>query len=301
MTGDTYGATALCRPDGANGTGGSSGLDGSSGTDGSSGGGPDYAWYVLDETQGSTAHDSSPNHFDITNLTGVTWDQGAHFNESGCGFTTVTSDYRKVPLTVSAWLTPNRRTDSPNGHAVQPYPGNALSDDIPGVGGYALGLNIWPTGSALAFLGLSDCSDVAVCAARSTQNAQDAHGGPSCTSAATCNQGFVAGDEYFVVGAIGPVGDGGALSSASVYVNGALFDQTTAFMASNQTAPPLYLGCANLDTTYGTTRFFDGRIRDVRVYKRQLGADEVQQLHLDGPTLQAPVLADAGISDAAAD
>jgi hypothetical protein len=261
---------------------------------------PDYVWYVLDETQGSTAHDSSPNHFDITNLTGVTWSEGANFNGSGCGSTTVTPAYRSLPLTVSAWLTPNMRTDAPNTHAIQPYPQNALSDDIPGVGGYSLGLNVWSKGSALAFQGLSDCS-VGLCAARSTQNTQDADGGPSCTSAANCNQGFVAGNQYFVAVSIGPVGDGSAQAPASVYVNGDIFDQTTAGVESARSAPPIYLGCVNGDTGYGTARLFDGRIRDVRVYKRQLAADEVQQMYLNGPTLQAPAQADAGSSDAASD
>src|ERR1700678_4691386 len=41
---------------------------------------PHFIWYILDETSGVTAHDSSPNHYDMTNLTGVAWDHGAIFD-----------------------------------------------------------------------------------------------------------------------------------------------------------------------------------------------------------------------------
>src|SRR5579872_4724210 len=34
---------------------------------------PDFIWYVLDETTGTTAKDSSSHHYDVTNLTGTTW------------------------------------------------------------------------------------------------------------------------------------------------------------------------------------------------------------------------------------
>ena len=54
-----------------------------------------------------------------------------------------------------------------------------------------------------------------------------------------------------------------------------------------------YLGAAldrkhNDDPDYGTKRFYDGRIRDVRVYQRELGAAEVARLNTNGPTLHAP-------------
>jgi hypothetical protein len=264
---------------------------------------PDYFWYVLDETQGATAHDSTSHRFDITNLASVTWNQGANFDGmNGGGYTNVDSAFRSPPITFSAWLTPSLRADSPTGYALKPYPANALSGDIPGVGGYALGLNVWSAGSALSVEAVDTCHGAgALCVAGTTQNAQDVDGGPSCLSASSCNQGFVAGAEHFVLVAIAPVADGGTESAAVVYVDGVLFDQTTAVTFPSDSTASLYLGSCNLDTGYGTSRIFDGRIRDVRAYKRQLGAAEVQQLYVNGPAVSAPAQPDAGSSDAAAD
>ena len=264
---------------------------------------PDYFWYVLDEAQGTTAHDSTAHHFDITNLAGVTWNEGAHFDGmSGGGDTNLDSAFRGPPISISAWLTPNLRADAPNGFALGPYPANALSGDIPGIGGYALGLNVWSTGSALSVEAVDTCYGTgALCVAGSTQNARDIDGGPSCLTASSCDQGFVAGAEHFVLVSIAPASDGGAASEAVVYVDGALFDQTTAVVFPTESTAPLYLGSCNLDTGYGTSRVFDGRVRDVRAYKRQLDAAEVQQLYVNGPTLHAPPRPDAGSSDAAAD
>jgi hypothetical protein len=79
-------------------------------------------------------------------------------------------------------------------------------------------------------------------------------------------------------------------TTGQVYINGALFDQDGAGVAVANSMPTLYLGCSNLDTGYGTTRFFDGRARDVRAYLRQLTAAEVKQLYVSGPTLHAPAM-----------
>jgi hypothetical protein len=193
---------------------------------------------------------------------------------------------------MTAWLTPTLRTDMPNMWAFKPYPPNALSDDIPAVGGYGFGLNVWSTGSALAVEELFDCG-ANICGAATTLNGRDA--GSSCKTATSCSEGFVASMERFVVVAITLTGPGA--STASVYVDGVLFDQVGAVVPPTDPAPPLHLGRHNLDTQYGTERVFAGRIRDVRVYKRTLGAPEVKKLFENGPTLQAPGNADAG-SDA---
>src|ERR1700683_4301869 len=102
----------------------------------------------------------------------------------------------------------------------------------------------------------------------------------ACTRASSCNQGFVAGLEYFVAVTIGEPDAG--TSPAEVYVNGVQFDQTTASVPKSNAQAPLYLGYANPDTNYGSERFFKGRIRDVRVYERELGPAEVEQLFLNG-------------------
>jgi hypothetical protein len=265
---------------------------------------PDFAWYVLDETQGTTAADSSPHHYDITNLSNVTWDQGAHFDGmNGGGNTNVAPSIRVPPITMSAWLTPTARADSTDhgGYALVPFPANALSDDIPDNGGYGMGLDVWTDGtpgSVLPAEGLDSCKNPVpnpgLCAANTSQNVADVNAGPACTSASHCDQGFVAGVEYFVVVTIAPA-DGGPLQSAQVYVNGSLFDQTTANIPSPAAQAPLYLGVCNMDIAgYGTRAVFAGRIRDARVYGRQLGADEVHQMYVNGPTLHAPPRGDAG-------
>lgn len=272
---------------------------------------PDFAWYVLDETQGTTAADSSPNHHDITNLSNVTWDEGAHFDGmNGGGYTNVDPSVRVPPITMSAWLTPTARADSTDhgGYALVPFPANALSDDIPDNGGYGIGLDVRTDGTAGSVLpaeGLDSCRypvpNPGLCAANSSQNAADVNAGPACTSASHCNQGFVAGVEYLVVVTVAPVG-GGPLQSAQVYVNGSLFDQTTADTPPSAAQAPLYLGVCNMDTAgYGTRAFFAGRMRDARVYSRQLGAAEVHQLYMNGPTLHAPPREDAGVEDAGAE
>jgi hypothetical protein len=266
---------------------------------------PDFIWYVLDETSGTTAKDSSSHHYDITNLTGVTWDHGAHFDgKTVCGSTTVGGSYRTPPVTFSAWLTPASRTDgNAVRHTLQPFPPNALSDDIPAVGGWSIGLNVWsdaPAGSALGVEMLDDCVGGGLCVASTSQNAAGADAGAdagahTCTSPSSCDQGFVGGVEVLVTLTVGPAPTSGE-PTARIYVDGKLFDSTHTAVPPANASPPLYLGCHNMDTGYGTTRFFSGRIRDVRVYERELGADEIGQLYSNGPTTKAPA-ADGGATD----
>jgi hypothetical protein len=287
-----------------------------SGTDGSADGAvdaatpvatppPDYLWYLLDETEGTTVKDSTSHHFDIVDgLSGIVWNAGgaggATFEgASTCGVTTVDGAMRSPPITMTAWLTPAERADGTLLlDALLPFPANALSDDVPGVGGYGIGLNVWGDGrggSVLGVEGVSPCTQAGLCAANATQNVAAAGTAFSCTSASSCNQGFVAGREYFVAVAVQGVGDAGApadgsaLVTAQVYVDGDLFDQDTAFIPPGEPEAPLYLGCCNLDTGYGSERFYQGRMRDVRVYKRYLGSGEIGQLFANGPATEAPV------------
>jgi hypothetical protein len=109
---------------------------------------------------------------------------------------------------------------------------------------------------------------------------------------------FLAGHEYFVVATVGSsIGDASPIT-AQVYVNGALYDQTTAAIPASAPQPTLSLGVHNGDAQYGSKRVFAGRIRDARVYRRQLDAAEVAQLFASGPTTSAPAF---GRADAASD
>jgi hypothetical protein len=92
---------------------------------------------------------------------------------------------------------------------------------------------------------------------------------------------FTAGTEYLVTIVIN------ADNTAHSYVNGALYADATAgtlVVAATQ----FWLGRHNDDTDYGTKRFFDGRMRDVRVYKSALAVTDVAGLFAAGPTTVAP-------------
>jgi hypothetical protein len=261
-------------------------LDGDSGVDSAASlptPAPDYVWYVLDETQGTTAKDSSSHHYDIANLAGVTWSEGANFDGlSGGGSVAVDSSYRTPPITISAWLTPRARADkTANSYVFQPYPTNAFGDDLPGNSGYGLGLNVWTDGTPGAALAVEDVDHCVYTGSPSTQ---------SCTADQNVGDAgvvFEAGKEYFIAAAIGAPGTGGASSVARVYVNGALFTESTASAISGGSTT-LWLGQHNDDTPYGTKRVFSGKIRDARVYKREIDAAQIAALYAAGPTTVAP-------------
>jgi hypothetical protein len=225
---------------------------------------PDFVWYLLNETSGTTAHDSSPHRFDITNLGGVVWESGASFDGTAtCGYTTVAARFRDPPVTISAWLTPVVRDDELlNEHALVPYPPSALSGDVPYLGGYGIGLDVWNGTQPGAALAIEDGINAGV--------AFHSLSGP-----------FATGAEHFV--ALAVVSD-----SASVYVDGSLFATVTASPPPSSSPTPLRLGCTNGDTAYQSKGFFKGRMRDARVYTRVVGSAEISQLYVNGPATTPP-------------
>jgi large repetitive protein len=252
----------------------SSGSDAAKAIDAPAVAAPDFIWFVLDETSGTTAKDSSSHHYDITGLTGVTWANGAQLDGTGGGGSVaVDSSYRLPPLTLSAWLKPAARADETSiVGPLQPYPSNAIGDDIPAEFGYGLGLNTWTDGTpgaALTVEGVNACVPGA-----SFPVACDL----AATSGATV---FTSGIEYLVTVTI----DTSLVAHA--YVNGAPYADATAG-ALQANATQFWLGRHNDDTSYGTKRFFDGGIRDVRVYKKVLAPSEVASLYAAGPTTVAP-------------
>jgi hypothetical protein len=215
---------------------------------------PDFAWYKLDETNGEVAHDSSTHH-DIW-LTGVSWDDGAVFDGATvCGATSFPETFRTPPVTISAWLTPAKRDDdTADAYGLTPFPPNAVSGDVPGQGGYGLGLDVWSGGAALAVeTGVS-----------------------TATGFHSIDGAYADGKRRFVVLVIDT-------ASAFVYVDGKQTTKTTENIAPSVTPTPLHLGCHNEDDGYGTKRFYKGRMRDARIYKRALEPAEVAQLFSNGP------------------
>ena len=219
---------------------------------------PDFAWYKLDETSGEQAHDSSGNHFDVW-LTNVTWDDGAIFDGSSvCGVVNVAETFRQPPVTISAWLTPSARDDeTSNAYALVPFPPDAVSGDYPNAGGYGLGLDVWTDGDAGHALSVET-------------------GVGSTIAFHSISGAFADGDRHFVALVIGS-------ADASIFVDGKQTKQTTDSIAPSVTPTPLHLGCHNDDVGYGTKRFYKGRMRDVRIYKRILDPSELAQLFSNGP------------------
>jgi hypothetical protein len=241
---------------------------------------PDFAWYLLNETGGTTAKDSTSNHYDVPGLSGVTWNAGAYFvPDGGCGWVSVDSSFRSAPLTLSGWLLPLTRSDeATTSHGEDPYPTNAFGDDDLSDYGYGIGLNVWSNGdggAALAVEGIGTCQP----------------GGPgTCLVSETPADGgamFLSGHEYFVAEVIteGSSADSGT-NMASVYVNGTLldFDRSQPLTLG---ATKFWLGCHDGDLLYGTKRIFSGRMRDIRVYKRSLEAEEIARLYTLGPATSA--------------
>lgn len=219
---------------------------------------PDFAWYLLNETSGTTAHDSTPNHYDITNLTNVAWGSGAIFDgQSSKGSTTVAAELRQAPVSFTAWLAPAARSDrSANNYSVVPFPPNAVSGDTKAHYGFGIGLNTWTDGTPGSALGVENV-------------------GYDFT-----NDGgaFTADTEYFVAATVGT-------TTAQIYVNATLVGTGTPTAPEAATPTTLRLGNHNDDTDYETKRFYKGRMRDVRVYKRVLTSSEVAQLQAAGPAL----------------
>lgn len=222
---------------------------------------PDFAWYKLDETSGNVAHDSTANHYDVT-LANVTWDMGANFvlpgggADSG-GSTNVSAGLRQAPISFTAWLAPASRPDeTSNTYAIQPYPPNAVSGDVAGQFGFGIGLNVWTDGTPGSAFSVENVGY------------QFLNGGSQ----------FMGGTQYFVAAAIDT-------ATATMYVNGQAVGTATTTAPGPSGTTPLRLGYHNEDTGYGSKRFYAGRMRDVRVYKRVLTAGEVAALYATGPAL----------------
>ncbi len=191
----------------------------------------------------------------------MTWGLGATFgvppgaSPSG-GSTTVAPGLRQAPVSFTAWLAPNARGDeTSNGYAITPFPPNAVSGDAAGAYGFGLGLNVWTDGQAGSALAAEDVG----------------YQFPNVG-----NTEFLASTEYFVAVAIDT-------SNALVYVDGQEVGQATPSTPGPAAMTTLWLGVHNGDVAYGSKRYYLGRMRDVRVYKRVLSAGDVATLYADGP------------------
>jgi hypothetical protein len=215
-------------------------------------GGLPSLWYRMNEGSGTVIHDEVGGHDAM--LTGIyAWTQEGLSFTAGAGQTSMMpAEFRTYPLTVSAWLTPGARADEgASAYGLQPFPPNAVSNDVAGVGGFGMGVNVWTDG---------------------TPGSSLRAGWANPTVAAT----FAAGTRYHVVLAYS------ASRTVSIYVDGALL-ATRGTAAADKTLGVLFVGAHNLDTGYASKRFFVGDIDDVRVYTSLLDASSIAALHDAGP------------------
>jgi len=166
-------------------------------------------------------------------------------------------------VTITAWLTPAARADEQApAYALQPYPPNAVSGDVPSLGGYALGLDVWVDGLPP---GVSSQAGLAV-----------ETGAGAAVAFHSLPGAFAPGVRHLVASVVDA-------ASATLYVDGTLFAPTTADTPPADSPTPLHLGCHNDDTGYATKRFFKGAMRDVRIYRRLLTPADIAALYGDGP------------------
>ena len=201
------------------------------------------AYWNFDEGSGTAAYDSSGNNNTLT-LYGPTWVDGVSgkalsFNGiDEYGEETGTSLMNQLPLTLSAWVRPELRTDGTD------FPNNVISNDNPGYYGNGFGVNVWSGGSQMKV----ECQD----AWRIVPGVS-----------------FNAGLWYYVT----VVYTSGNVQS---YVNGALVDSFNYTQASFTGDNIIRIGKHNDDVGYGTARFFKGTIDDVGIYNVALSQQEIQ-------------------------
>jgi hypothetical protein len=216
-------------------------------------GGVPAIWYRTDETSGTILHDSGLQGADAS-LTGTFAFTGTGVSFPAAAGYAMTAPlpgvFRTYPLTISVWARPAPRSDeTANTFALLPFPPDAVSNDVPGFGGAGVGVDVWTDGvpGSHAYV----------------DSGGDYEGAP-----------FVANQRYHLVA----VYDG---TQASLYVDGALATGLTT-TALDGAAANLFVGAHNLDTGYGSKRFFVGELSDVRVFTAALSAQDVAQLHALG-------------------
>jgi len=206
------------------------------------------AYWKFDEGSGTIAADSSGNVNTTTLENNPAWVDGKSgkalsFDGAGnCIFKAMnTSVMTHIPLTLSAWVKPNLRTDGTD------FPSNVISNDLPGHSGYGFGVNVWSDGSQMKL----ECPG----------------GGWRIIPGVNFSAGIW---NYVAV-----VYTKGNVKS---YVNGQLVDdfsysQTVDVSSHNY----VWIGLHNQDySTYGTRRYFSGTIDEVRIYNITLTQQEIQ-------------------------
>jgi hypothetical protein len=218
---------------------------------------PDLAWWKLDETSGSTATDSIGSY--TIPVVGATWDRGLICSGdgiNGIAAASVPTRWRQPSFSVSIWITPYIRNDlidqGPPSY-YKPAPGSAYSLDIPGQGGPGVMAHLVESANTASTDSFAD------------------------TLITGGINGLLKypGRTFHVLMVHGAVTD-------ALYLDGVLVASGPS-VGMTEVASTFRIGYHNSDTGYGTSRFFKGRVQDIRVYGRDLSAADAIALHAAGP------------------
>lgn len=240
---------------------------------------PTILWYNFDETP-----DTNPNLIDQgvasrdSTLVG-TWDRGdgaliladtTGASQGGRTNAQMPGSFRDPPIAMTCWVKPALRTDRnvmPT-YAYTPYPPNVMSNDIPGLGGYGMGFNVWaaaggyPAGHAFAVHNYSYTLAV-----------------PG---------GIIPDQWYFIAFSTGATYGTRVWANLDIISTGAVINPTG-------TSPAyLYTGRHNDDTNYGSRRNFWGDLDEARVYDRELTVAEIEAIFLYGRSIPPVFLLEGG-------
>lgn len=215
------------------------------------------AQWKFDETSGTTASDSSGNSLNGTLTNGPVWSSGAltldgtddYVSVSDPGAGSVLDFASGDSITITAWINPNTLPG-----------GNMIFVTKSGTSGSATSNYQFETlGSSLQFY---------------FTNSGSWHG-------LTTSSGVLTTGVWQFVAFTGTFG---ILQNAKAYVNGVSFAMSVDSGSPYTTAPtlanePLWIGAENGGSP---ASFFDGQMDDIRIYRRILSSDEIQNLYLRG-------------------
>ncbi|MBL7815006.1 MAG: choice-of-anchor D domain-containing protein [Saprospiraceae bacterium] len=146
----------------------------------------------------------------------------------------------QVQATFEAWVKPTLRSD---GTALTNFPNNVISTDVPGSYGRGFGVNLTSSASGIVL---------------------EYHNGFRYI-----NYSFTSGTWYHVAVVY-------TSSNIKTYVDGSVIDNVN--VSNNATNAVVVIGKHNDDGAYGTRRFFNGALDDIRIWNTARTCDQISQL-----------------------
>ncbi len=210
---------------------------------------PSQIWLPCDIPSTTTLFDISGNDYDLA-IAGPSeaTDECFEITTDGNGAErNNVPGARDLPNTTTGWVKSEVRSDQGPGGSLQPYPPNAVSTDTPGEGGFGFGLNIWDNAGGGAVL----------CVPGTPFNLED---------------DWQAGRWYHVAVVCAEGGE------RRVYIDGELYNVGTMYDPSGASGD-FFVGKHNNSTFYGSQRFHNGCIYDVRMWTQTLTQRQIKALY----------------------